>query len=420
MGNTPESDRLRAIIELWNGISSKLSPSINVSGIAIETVSIGDSMNRVADMVEQSESDNSNLLAKAVHWQSITSQISNLQNYVQHIVNNGGAQNVYQNQAQNIVNTIWSLRSTVIWLLPYSESSGPAQRNLRLTELVASAEKVLDLRQRAGDAEREFRDTVAELNKNEERVKELVASIQGFERTASNARSNAEASEAATKENAEALASLLTQETQRSDTLAELLDEFQKKKTVVDETLEGASKIALANSFHLRRESLSRERWGWVAGFIAGILVLVVIGVFLVPAVIGNVSLPGPQKYLEIIPHVLLLGPVVWLTWFCARKAGQTMRLAEDYGFKEAAAHAFVGYKREMSDDADMLHQLRQYAIQNFGADPQRVLSSDEAASPLHAVIEALLGRIDKLKPDEAMKAVGEIAKALGQLGAKK
>ena len=417
MGNTPESDRLRAVIDLWNGISSKLSPSINVSGIAIETVSISDSMNRVADMVEQSESDSTNLIAKAVHWQSITSQISNLQNYVQHIVNNGGAQNVYQNQAQNIVNTIWSLRSTVVWLLPYSESGDLAQRNLRLTELVASAEKVLDLRQRAGDAEREFQHTVAELNQNEERVKELVANIQGFERTASNARSNAEASESATKENAEALGSLLIQETERSDALAKLLKEFQNKKTIVDETLEGASKIALANSFHLRRTSLNRERWGWVAGFVVGIIVLVVIGVFLVPKVIGDVALPGPQKYLEIIPHVLLLGPVVWLTWFSARKAGQTMRLAEDYGFKEAAAHAFVGYKREMSDDADMLHQLRQYAIQNFGSDPQRVLSRDEAASPLHAIIETLLERVDRLKPDETMKAVGEIAKALGQLG---
>jgi hypothetical protein len=70
-----------------------------------------------------------------------------------------------------------------------------------------------------------------------------------------------------------------------------------------------------------------------------------------------------------------------------------------------------------MSDDTDMLHQLRQYAIQNFGSDPQRVLSHDEAASPLHAIIETLLERVDRLKPDETMKAVGEIAKALGQLG---
>ena len=44
MGNTPEADRLRTIIELWNGIESKLSSSVNVSGIAIETAAISDSM----------------------------------------------------------------------------------------------------------------------------------------------------------------------------------------------------------------------------------------------------------------------------------------------------------------------------------------------------------------------------------------
>ena len=371
-------------------------------------------------MIERSERNDIDPIAKSVYWSGITSQIGNLQNYVQQIVNNGGAQNVYQNQAQNIVNTVWSLRSTVFWLLPDLAANDPDKNNLRITELVASAEKVLDLRRQAGDAARELREKIAELNKDEEDVKKLVASIEGSERTASNARSNAEASEAATKENAEALGKLLAQDTKRSEKLTELLEEFQRKRTVVDETLEGASKIALANSFHLRRQSLNRERWGWVVGFVVGIVLLVVIGAFLVPRVLGDIKLTGQQKYFEIIEHVLLLGPVVWLTWFSARKAGQTMRLAEDYGFKEAAAHAFVGYKREMSDDADMLHQLRQYAIQNFGSDPQRVLSHDEAASPLHAVIETLLARVEKLKPDETMKAVGEIAKALGQLGSGK
>jgi hypothetical protein len=417
MSSTPEADRVKAIAEQWKDLQAKLPPSVNVSGGTVDTISIGDSIERVADMVEKSETSNADPIAKAVHWPNISSQIGNLQNYVQQIVNNAGAQHVVQNQAQNIINTIWSLRSTVFWLLPNAPVNGSGKQDLHLTELVASAEKVLDLRRQAGIAAREVQEKISVLNKNEGDVKKLVASIEGYERTASNARSNAEASEAATKENAEALGRLLAEDTERSDSLTTLLEEFQSKRTIVDETLEGASKIALANSFHLRRRALNQERWGWVAGFVIGIILLVVIGVFLVPKVVSEANIPSSQKYYEIVGHVLLLGPVVWLTWFSARKAGQTMRLAEDYGFKEAAAHAFVGYKREMSDDTDMLHQLRQYAIQNFGSDPQRVLSHDEAASPLHAIIETLLERVDRLKPDETMKAVGEIAKALGQLG---
>lgn len=36
------------------------------------------------------------------------------------------------------------------------------------------------------------------------------------------------------------------------------------------------------------------------------------------------------------------------------------------------------------------------------------------------SIIEKLLERIDRLKPDETLKVIGEIAKSLGQLGSGK
>ncbi|MDE2462602.1 MAG: hypothetical protein KGO02_02630 [Alphaproteobacteria bacterium] len=414
MNSTPEADRLRAVVGMWEGVQDRLQPSVNVSGGAIETASIGESMDRVADMVELSETSKIDQVLKSVHWPNITSQIGNLQNYIQQIVNQGASHQAFQNQAQNIVNTIWSLRSTLVWLFPYSPTERSDTQNPRLAEIIASAEKVLDLRRQSGIAEHALQNTLNEVTQNSERAKALTTEIEGFQRTAENARSNAEANSTATKQAADALEMLLTKQTERSDVLTKLLEEFEGKRREVDETLEGASKVALAKSFYDHRIALNRERWGWVCGFGVGIAVLALVGAFVIPAALADTTHQGPSKYLEAITHCLLLAPIVWATWFAARKAGQTMRLAEDYAFKEAAAHSFVGYKREMGDDADMLHLLRQYAIRNFGADPLRVLSDDEAASPLHYVFDKLLQRIDKLKPEEAAKAIGELARSIG------
>ncbi|CAJ3406747.1 Uncharacterised protein [Burkholderia pseudomallei] len=72
--------------------------------------------------------------------------------------------------------------------------------------------------------------------------------------------------------------------------------------------------------------------------------------------------------------------------------------MGEDYAFKSAAAHAFVGYRNEMNDDNEMIKLLREYAAKNFGANPIRVLSKNEAASPLHNIFDRLL---DKVSPDK-------------------
>jgi hypothetical protein len=421
MSGTPEADRLRGIIDLWKTVQDRLQPSVSVSGGLVETKSIGDSLESIADVLEQAESGKVDQILKSIHWPNITGQISSLQNVIQQIVNNGAnQQSFHQQQAQPIVNAIWALRSALVWLLPPSTIGEAELQSPRLAELLAGAQKVMDVRKRVGEADRELASTLETLRQQIERSKGLVTEIEGFERTAANARTSAEASATTTKQTSEGLEALLNQQTESSKELTELLAQFQRTKNLVDETLEGTSKVALAYSFQQRRKALSAERWGWVVGFGLGIVALVLTGILVVPKVLGDVSQSGQSKYWEIVGHFLILGPIVWATWFAARKAGQTMRLAEDYAFKEAAAHSFVGYKREMGDDADMLHELRQYAIRNFGADPLRVLSDDEAASPLHDVINKLLERVDKLKPEEAMKAISELTRALGQVGSGK
>jgi hypothetical protein len=138
--------------------------------------------------------------------------------------------------------------------------------------------------------------------------------------------------------------------------------------------------------------------------FVFGILLLLVV--ISIPTSTDYLKLPdfintdGQVNAWVVVARMLFTGPEVWLAWFAARQYGFTMRLIEDYAFKEASALAFVGYKREMGDDLEMLKLLRETAIKNFGASPTRMLSKSESSSPIHEIDDKTLenkGIFDKL-----------------------
>ena len=111
----------------------------------------------------------------------------------------------------------------------------------------------------------------------------------------------------------------------------------------------------------------------------------------------------------SVLARILLTGPAVWFTWFVARQYSHTMRLIEDYAFKEASALAFVGYKREMGEDEDMIKLLRETAIKNFGASPTRMLSVSEPSSPMHELIDKAFQKGGLEKVIEVLKAINPI-----------
>ncbi|OYQ18563.1 hypothetical protein CHR90_09810 [Elstera cyanobacteriorum] len=83
--------------------------------------------------------------------------------------------------------------------------------------------------------------------------------------------------------------------------------------------------------------------------------------------------------------------------------------MREDYAFKEATAMAFVGYRNEMSQDADMLKLLQESAIRNFASSPLEAISKkDEVASPIHDLLEKSLS---KLEPKQLVDAIITLTK---------
>lgn len=81
--------------------------------------------------------------------------------------------------------------------------------------------------------------------------------------------------------------------------------------------------------------------------------------------------------------------------------------MREDYAFKEATAMAFVGYRNEMIQDDDMLKLLKEAAIKNFASSPlENISRKDEAASPIHDLLEKSLSKLDPKQLVEAITAL--------------
>jgi hypothetical protein len=303
----------------------------------------------------------------------------------------------------------------------------------------------------------------------EARAKALVDQIEALEREATTARSNAAASAVNAAAEQERIASISKEVASAKGLQAGLMDEMRAYKEEIKEIIEGASKTGLANSFQVRRVALEKEHVRWTIVFGAGLTCLFLAALLLLgngmEAMAGRPSASSispqtasdqnaslvkvglaptsgdavvkpdgslntaansgavPTKAAEAVPveslaskifgyitHVLILAPFLWLTWFAARKLGQLSRMVEDYAFKEATALSFVGYRNEMAQDEEMLSLLRRTAVENFGANPLRVIDHDEPASPAH---DALVKVIKKISPDQLLDKLVDLAKAL-------
>jgi hypothetical protein len=167
---------------------------------------------------------------------------------------------------------------------------------------------------------------------------------------------------------------------------------FEEAKKKIDEHLENANKIGLAKSFQDRRKSLEDTQKLWGVVFLTGIA-LMAGGVIYEQGMLPPIVSKNGVDINAVLVRMLFAAPLVWLTWFAARQFGNNARLIEDYAFKESSALAYQGYKNEFLADQDheTMTVLRKVAAENFGANPTRMLPGQEAASPLHELLEGAL-----------------------------
>jgi hypothetical protein len=136
---------------------------------------------------------------------------------------------------------------------------------------------------------------------------------------------------------------------QRVQALSGELQELVRK---VDGLLPGATSAGLASSFNKQRSRFGDPQKQWLWTFVVCIGLLFVLGVpSFLSAVFGwphatDQSWNAAWRSLTLrLPIVL---PIVWLAIYAGRNYMLSLRMEEDYAYKEAISTAFEGYKREM------------------------------------------------------------------------
>jgi len=136
--------------------------------------------------------------------------------------------------------------------------------------------------------------------------------------------------------------------------VADLTDELQKLIQRAETLLPGATSAGLASSFNKQRSRFTTAQKQWIVTFVACIAVLVVLALPSFLAAIGVTWHGQPANeswsaaWLTFVLRLPIIFPVVWLAIYAGRNYMMSLRMEEDYAYKEAISTAFEGYKREM------------------------------------------------------------------------
>lgn len=329
----------------------------------------------------------------AIHQPGILNPIPQLQNLVNNAQSN-------QSILEQICNQVWAIYASLIWVIPGRNADTDLLSKVAAMDLNGKLEALKTLSEEYASSVSAISEGSASVAESAKIASAELESLRLSEREAANAKATAEAAAASATGQKQIISEQLAEITvgvKRHQELLLSIDDLAKKATAA---LESSSKVALAASFSDRRKKLSTAQWVWAVAFAGGIFSLFALAVVLVK---GGLSIPplfqdGHAEIGPIVARMVLVGPLIWFTWFSARQYSQTQKLIEDYAFKEASALAFVGYQREMSEDPEMIKLLRESAIKNFGSDPARIFSKADPGSPLHELLDKAIdkGAVDK------------------------
>lgn len=134
--------------------------------------------------------------------------------------------------------------------------------------------------------------------------------------------------------------------------IAEDLEVLRKR---VEGLLPGATSAGLASSFNAQKTRFALPQKRWLKTFIWCIGGLVVIAAPSFLAALG-VPIPGhsgestsSEVWRGVLLRMPIVIPLVWLAIYAGRNYMLSLRMEEEYAYKEAISTAFEGYKREMT-----------------------------------------------------------------------
>jgi hypothetical protein len=402
---------------IWDRVAPLLPEQENFQGLGIGVADITRAFEEVETLLQAASKSNIDGIAWCVHKSNFDNTPNAMLQFFEAHQSNPAQ---FSANPMQLCSWLWSLKSSLVQIIPVHPEAArlsPEFERLmtgRIEEAQEWFEKAKTLKSDIDQIEAAARKTLEALQLQQEQSQGVVQTVQGIlttiegqEREAGTAKTNAISSAATANADAATVSKLVQELTASVQIKTELFKEFEDRRDEISGLLENANKVGLARSFSEKRKELTWTWRGWAGAFLAGIGGLLWIGlVELLPLLKA-----GTPDLVAVIVRFLVATPLVWFTWFAARQYGHVLRVSEDYAFKEAAAMAFAGYRNEMGADPEMLKLLQESAIRNFGANPaEMLLKQADAASPMH---EALERALEKLSPKEVFESLTALATSL-------
>lgn len=206
-----------------------------------------------------------------------------------------------------------------------------------------------------------------QITENLAKVAQLKTESEAAAAKALEARTSAEAYESQAKDGMAEVANLVSELQKRhvqvsgfKTELEALLAKNKELNEKAETLLPHSASAGLASAF---REQKKRFKWpqrGWLLAFIATILALFAIAApdFWNEVVSKSASsIDSNQTWDSILRHAVrrlpLVLPLVWMAIYAGRNYSMSVRVEEDYAYKEAVSTAFEGYRREMNEIRD-------------------------------------------------------------------
>ena len=392
-------NQLKDAVGKWDNLVPRLPSSLslqNPAGMSISKESTSEALRACLSRLEAVNVDtNVDAVIIVAHQPGIQANMNAVLQTINSATGNPATLN--PQAVQSLVSQLWGIRAALVWFPPTAkqviETLG-ADRTLvdQGIRVIEAASTIVSNNERSKVA-------IQESLNAQEQIQKLLEKVIGHERESGTAKTNAQASASTAEADRQKIDGNLKKMSEGTEQQAALLLSIETLKQQAESALRGASQMGLAHSFAKNHKQLGRLQWVWGIIFVVGIGVLSFLEY-------GALSALNINDYPRILAHAVVGLPFVWLTWFAALQYGRSLRLAEDYSFKEASALAFYGYRQEMVEDPEMITLLREAAIRNFGANPVRVLGKEDAASPLHHVLEILLNKASPTRIAEIIASV--------------
>jgi hypothetical protein len=186
------------------------------------------------------------------------------------------------------------------------------------------------------------------------------------------------------------------------NTQAKVVEELngrnQRQAELIDTLLPKGASAGLAAAFAERRRQLELTKWLWMTLFIVSIACLA-WSTTSVLSVLKELPAGSRDVWRELLFRLPFIAPFVWLGWFSAIQYGNTIRVQEDYAFKEATSKAFAGYRDHMEhlaginteDGETAMNLLAAKTIEVLAREPLRIYRrSHRDVSPVNEFAELL------------------------------